>query len=130
MPRKILIIDDEEDLRLLLKERLEVSGFSVVEAGDGLVGMEVAEHEKPDLIIFDLMMPVMSGEQFWAELRRHPELKSVPIIVLTAKRQYQDRYWGRSMPSQDFFSKPFKFDDLLKRIRQKLIKKPDSSSTS
>jgi DNA-binding response OmpR family regulator len=130
MPEKILIIDDEEDLRLLLKERLEVSGFAVVEAGDGLVGMEVAESEKPDLIIFDLMMPVMSGEQFWAELRRHPELKSVPVIVLTAKRQYQDRYWGRSMPAQDFFSKPFKFEELLKRIRQKLIKKPDSSPAS
>jgi two-component system alkaline phosphatase synthesis response regulator PhoP len=129
MPEKILIIDDEEDLRLLLRERLQVCGYEVVEAADGLAGMEVATNEKPDLIIFDLMMPVMTGEQFWAELRRDPVLKQVPTIVLTAKRQYQDRYWGRSMPAQDFFSKPFKFDDLLKRIRQKLSKKSDAPAT-
>lgn len=129
MPQKILIIDDEEDLRLLLRERLEASGFSIVEAADGLAGMEVAANEKPDLIIFDLMMPVMTGEQFWAALRRHPDLKTVPTIVLTAKRQYQDHYWGRSMPTQDFFSKPFKFDDLLKRIHQKL-KKPGAAPTA
>ena len=120
VPSKILIIDDEEELRLLLRDRLLSEGFAVVEADNGLKGVDVAVSERPDLIILDLMMPIMTGEQFWAEIQHHPELKVTPLIILTAKRKYQDRYWGNSMPSQDFFSKPYRFPDLLKRIRQKL----------
>ena len=120
---KILIIDDEEDLRLLLKDRLIDEGFSVVEAEDGLKGVDVAISERPDLIVLDLMMPIMTGEQCWAEIKRHPDVKDTPFIILTAKRKYQDRYWGNSMPPQDFFSKPYRFPDLLKRIRQKLASK-------
>lgn len=120
---KILIIDDEEDLRLLLKDRLIDEGFAVVEAADGLKGVDIAVSEKPDVIILDLMMPIMTGEQCWAEIKRHPTVKETPFIILTAKRKYQDRYWGSSMPTQDFFSKPYRFPDLLKRIRQKLASK-------
>ena len=124
--KKILMVDDDLAFCEMLSEILTEEGAEVLVEHDGASGIEKALSEHPDLVLFDVMMPVMSGEQFWAGFRRHPDLKTIPMIVLTAKRQYQDKYWGRSMPAQDYFSKPYKFDDLLKRIRQKLIKKAEA----
>lgn len=124
MGAKILLVDDSEELRILLTDRLVAEGFEVLQAEDGLKGLEVAQQTHPDLVILDLMMPHMTGEQVWTQMRRDPELKATPVIILTAKRQYQDKFFGKSMPTEDYFSKPYKPDALVRRIREKLAARP------
>ena len=65
-------------------------------------------------------MPGMTGEQVWRQMKNTPAVKDTPVIILTAKRQYQDRYFGKSMPHEDYISKPYNADQLLKRIVTKL----------
>lgn len=117
---KVLVIDDEEDLRAVLCQRLSSCGLEVIEAGHGLKGIDLALKEQPDLVILDLMMPGMTGYEVWQEFQRHPDLMSIPILILTCKRQSQDHFWGESMSPQDFFSKPYDTNKLIKRIARVL----------
>ena len=83
--RRILVVDDEEFARKILTQGLEKEGWNVNQAENGLVALDRIAKQRPDLILLDLMMPVMNGHQFVGELHKHEEWRSIPIIVVTAR---------------------------------------------
>ncbi len=114
MSKKILVIDDEERLRTMIKAYLVQEGFSVVTAGDGQEGLFVMRAEKPDLIILDLMMPKMDGYTFLRALNKE---RDTPVIILTAKPDETEKVLGLELGADDYVTKPFSLRELTARIR-------------
>lgn len=114
MAKTILVVDDEEPLRRLVKEYLTQEGFRVVSAADGQEALFVARHEKPDLIILDLMMPKMDGYEF---MRAHSKERETPVIMLTAKVEENDKVLGLELGADDYVTKPFSMRELTARVR-------------
>ena len=112
---RILIIEDELPMRTALKDCLDAEGYRVLTAGDGESGLEKALGEKPDLILLDIMMPRLDGFAVCSELRRLNN--AVPILMLTAKGQVEDRVHGLDVGADDYLVKPFSTDELLARVR-------------
>ncbi|OVE82682.1 hypothetical protein BVY03_00285 [bacterium K02(2017)] len=117
MTSKILIIDDEDDLREMLRYMLEGDQYEVFDADRGITGIEIAKKEKPLLVILDLLMPEMSGYEVWRELKKEDETKDIPVLILTCKRQSEDRFWGASMSQKNFITKPYDPRKLSQRVR-------------
>jgi len=88
--KKILVVDDEPDLREIIKTTLVVNGYEVVSAADGLEGLEKSKKEKPDLILLDIKMPKMDGYTMLRELKKSEEMKSIPVIMLTVYDKMKD----------------------------------------
>jgi len=114
MAKKILVVDDKAELRTLLKSYLTQEGFEVVTGSDGQEALYVARHEKPDLIILDLMMPEMSGYDFMRAYNREAD---TPIIILTARLEENDKVIGLELGADDYVTKPFSPRELTARIR-------------
>ena len=114
MSKTILVVDDEERLLSLLRADLKQEGFRVVTAPDGREALFVARQEKPDLIVLDLMMPVMDGYEF---MRRHRREQETPIIILTAKVEDSDKVQGLEQGADDYVTKPFSPRELAARVR-------------
>jgi len=112
---RILIIEDELPMRTALQDVLEGEGYRVLTAADGETGLERALKEKPDLILLDIMMPRLDGYAVCAELRRLTN--PVPVLMLTAKGQVEDRVTGLDAGADDYLVKPFSSDELLARVR-------------
>ena len=120
-PKKILIVDDEPDVLLVLGKRLMSAGYNVVKAVNGQDGLIKAKAERPDLIILDMMMPGMSGEETAQELNISHETQSIPILFLTAlftKRDESTR--GHAVGGQTFFAKPYDPEELLAEVKRRL----------
>ena len=100
-PRKILIVEDEEDIRSLVRYNLEAEGFAVVDASDGERGLHLAAKERPALIILDLMLPGLSGLEVCRLLRAQQDTASVPILILTARAAELDKVLGLEMGADD-----------------------------
>ncbi len=125
MADKILVVDDEQDMRIFLSTLLETSGFRPLTAMDGQEGLQTARHEKPTLIILDVMMPRQSGIAMYRELRRDPQLKKIPVIMLSAlsrktffhSQKVLDEYRGEKIPEPEaYIEKPPEPEDLLEAI--------------
>jgi DNA-binding response OmpR family regulator len=114
MAKKILVVDDKAELRGLLKSYLTPEGFDVVEASNGQEALYVARHEKPDLIILDLMMPEMGGYDF---MRSYSREADTPTIILTAKLEENDKVLGLELGADDYITKPFSMRELTARVR-------------
>ena len=114
MTQTILVVDDEANLRSMVRVYLEQEGYHVLEAANGQEGLFVARQEKPDLIILDLMMPVMGGYDF---MRAHSREADTPVILLTAKIEDQDKIVGLELGGDDYITKPFNVRELLARVR-------------
>lgn len=114
MTKTVLVVDDAERLRTLVKTYLTQEGFRVVTAGDGQEALFVARHEKPDLIILDLMMPQMSGYEF---MRAYSRESDTPIIILTARVEENDKVLGLELGADDYITKPFSMRELAARVR-------------
>ena len=112
---KILIVEDEPDMVLGLKDNFEFEGYEVVTASDGAAGLERARSEKPDLLILDIMLPKLSGLEVCKTLRA--EGFSAPIIMLTARGQEIDKVVGLELGADDYVTKPFSIRELLARVR-------------
>src|SRR5712671_1138951 len=117
MPAKktILIIEDEPQIVLGLKDALEFEGFRVASAGKGRDGVTLAKHEKPDAVLLDLMLPDVNGYKVCEDLRRWNPF--VPIIMLTARSQEVDKIRGLDAGADDYVTKPFSVGELVARIR-------------
>lgn len=116
--KKILVIEDEEDIGKTLSYRLNRLGFETFVANDGLQGLEKARSWLPDLIILDLTLPTLSGEEICKSLREDYDdrLSSLPIIMLTAKSSEVDRIVGKVIGASAYMTKPFQTEKLLEKI--------------
>lgn len=115
---RILVIEDELHMRAALERCLAAEGYRVLTAADGESGLECALREKPNLILLDIMMPRLDGFALCAELRRLSV--EMPVLMLTAKGQVEDRVRGLNAGADDYLGKPFSTDELLARIRSLL----------
>ncbi len=116
--KKILVVDDEEDIVTTIKMRLEASGYEVIAASDGNAAYEKAKAESPDLIILDLMLPGMDGYQVCRLLKFDDYYKGIPIIMLTAQSQKEDREWGQKVGADLYLTKPFEPKELVEKIKE------------
>jgi DNA-binding response OmpR family regulator len=114
MPKKILIVDDEEKIRELINKYLVNEGFEVIEAADGYQALELAASENPDLIVLDWLLPGISGLEVCRQVRQK---SAIPIIMLTAKTEEIDKLLGLELGADDYITKPFSLRELTARIR-------------
>jgi len=117
---KILVVDDEEHIRRILKFQLERKGYDVICAENGKKGLQIARSKMPDLIILDLMMPLMDGFEVCAELKEEFRTSQIPIIMLTAKSEMTDKIQGLKNGANDYLIKPYSNDELLLRVNNVL----------
>lgn len=113
----ILIIDDNPDNRLLLSSQLVMSGYKILEAGTPLDGLKIATQQQPDLILLDVMMPVMNGFEVCTKLKENPETQFIPVIMVTALRNLEYRIQGIEVGADEFLSRPHNKEELLVRAR-------------
>lgn len=113
---KVLIVDDEPDIVQTLQDRLEMNGYCITTACNGKEGFERAIQEKPDIILLDVIMPVMDGFEMLEALRKHPELKDCPVIMVTARSQTHDIARAKGGGVEDYIVKPFDLSELLEKI--------------
>jgi len=113
----ILVVEDEAPLVTLLRYNLEEAGFEVDDARDGEDALISVRERRPDLIVLDWMLPAVSGIEVCRQLRRRPETRDVPVIMLTAKSEEADRIRGLDSGADDYLTKPFSPKELVARIR-------------
>lgn len=114
---KILVIDDEQTINELIKVNLELAGYKVIQALDGIKGFALAKQELPNAIILDIMMPEVDGFTVAQRIRQNPETKNTPILMLTALSQLTDKVKGFDIGVDDYLVKPFEMEELKVRIR-------------
>ncbi len=129
MPKRILVVDDEQDVRVFMTTLLETSGFKPMAATNGQEGLEMARRQKPALIIMDIMMPKESGIFMYREVKKDPQLSGIPVIMVSAlskktffhSQKVVDEYEGVNMPEPAaYIEKPPEADELLDVIRKVL----------
>ncbi len=127
MARKVLIVDDEQDIRVFMTTLLETSGFKPVAAANGQEGLEMARSHKPELIIMDIMMPRESGIYMYREVKKDPDLRNVPVIMVSAlskktffhSQKVMDEFEGVKVPEPAaYIEKPPEPEELLSAVRQ------------
>ena len=118
--KTILLIEDNKDVRENTSEILELANYKVIQAENGKQGVEEAQHHKPDLIICDIMMPVLDGYGVIHLLNKNQETASIPFIFLTAKSEHLDFRKGMEMGADDYISKPFDDIELLNAVESRL----------
>jgi two-component system, OmpR family, response regulator RpaA len=114
---KIVAIDDDPSILELVKVNLEIQGHTVLTAPDGVQGFALIQQEKPNLVVMDLMMPEVDGYTVCQRVRKIPELVSIPIILLTALGELDDKVKGFDAGADDYLTKPFEIPELLVRVR-------------
>lgn len=122
-PRTVLLLEDNPSVRELIKVLLETEGYAIIEASDGQDGLTKAEELKPDLMILDLMMPGLDGENVLRKMRRHSKLSKVPVLVVSGKYESLDAL-RNLIGHENIFPKPFEPSRMLDRIGE-LIGYPD-----
>ncbi|MBN1392535.1 MAG: response regulator [Sedimentisphaerales bacterium] len=120
---KVLVVDDEADIVSTVKYRLEFCEFEVVTASNGKEGLEKAASEKPDVILLDISMPVMDGHEMLARLKNSPDIKDIPVIVVSAFSDAKDIAKAAELGIADYVTKPFDFPDLMGKISKTLENK-------
>ena len=118
--KRILLVDDEEDLRKMLKFRLEAVGYEVNEASDGQEALDKARSAWPDLIILDLMLPKIDGYKVCRMIKFDEKHKHKPVIMFTARAQEKDKLIGKEMGADAYITKPFEPEVLLGKITELL----------
>lgn len=130
MRLKILTVDDSKTIRMIVAKALKPFECEVFEAANGVEGLAVASREQPDLIVLDLTMPIMDGVEMLSKLKSKPELKAIPVIMLTAEAGRENVLKIARMGVRDYLIKPFKEELLIERISRVVELKPKGESTS
>ena len=128
MTDKIMIVEDEQALVTILEYNLEKAGYDTVAVSDGKEALDRIEEEDPSLVLLDWMLPKMSGIEICREIRKMPQIGQVPIILLTARSEEQDKVKGLSTGADDYVTKPFSIPELLARIKALLRRVPPKPS--
>jgi DNA-binding NarL/FixJ family response regulator len=118
--RRLLLIDDDPNLILLVKDYLEFRGYDVITAENGREALEVLEQETPDMIICDVMMPEMDGYSLVSAIRQDPKTSWIPVLFLSAKGQSQDRVKGLNIGADVYMVKPFEPEELVAQVESSL----------
>ena len=121
-PKKILVVDDEVDLVETVRFPLEIEGYNVLVAYNGEEALNQARKENPDLILLDLMLPKLDGYKVCRLLKFDERYKHIPILMLTAKTQEKDKVIGLETGADEYITKPFEMDYLLKKVKEYLNK--------
>jgi CheY-like chemotaxis protein len=117
---KILVVDDESNIARILAYELKKEGYEVTTAKDGQEGLEKARAENPDLIVSDIMMPIMDGYEFCRQLKSDPRHRSIPFIFLTAKSGDENKLYGYSIGAQKYLTKPVNKEELFRTVNVRL----------
>ena len=115
---KVLVVDDEVYILHILEFSLGAEGFEVISASNGELAVEKAKQEKPNLIVLDIMMPVLDGYETCRRLKQDPETKDIPVVLLTAKGRDVDKRLGFEVGAIDYVVKPFSPSRLIERIEE------------
>jgi len=118
--KSVLIVDDETSLRTLVRANLEVDGFEVSEAVDGIQAMEMLKENRPDLILLDIMMPGKDGIEVLEDLAADKELSEIPVILLTAKGEQEDLERGAALGARGHITKPFDPEQMVRTVKAAL----------
>ena len=118
--KKILVVEDDKDLISLIKFNLKSEGFNVLLSPNGEDGLFTAKEEKPDLILLDWMLPILSGIEVLQRLKNNKDTKSIPVIFITAKGEENDKIRGLNSGADDYIVKPFSTKELIARIKANL----------
>jgi len=132
MNNKILVVDDDLAINELIKVNLELCGYSVIQAFDGTKGFALCKQEKPSLVILDVMMPEVDGFTVAQRIRKNEDTKNIPILMLTALSQINDKVNGFNIGVDDYLVKPFEMEELQVRVRALLKRSnliPESIAT-
>ena len=124
--KRIILIEDEEDIAALIKLQAELSGYKLHVEVDGINGYRAIEREKPDLVILDIMLPGQNGFDVCRKMKSHNELKNIPVIILTAKSEELDIILGLELGADDYISKPFSPKVLFSKIKAILRRSKES----
>ncbi len=122
---RLLVVDDEEKVRVLVRKYAEFEGYEVEEAADGMTAIELCRREKFDLMILDIMMPELDGFSACREIRKFSQ---IPVLILSARSEEYDRIHGFELGADDYVTKPFSPKELMLRV-QAIIKRSSASST-
>jgi len=117
---RVLVVDDEAKIRKFLKDALELRDYEVIVAANGPDALEQLKRQKADVILLDLMMPVMDGYEVYHLLRENPQTKQIPVIIVTGKGERKDRELGLESASYNYVTKPFELEELLGKVREVL----------
>jgi len=122
VPKKILVIDDEDDFSFFTRKNLQRSDYEVIIASNGEDGIRIAQTARPDLILLDIMMPGMNGFEVLGKLKRDPLTQAIPVIMLTGKDDDESRNRAAQLRDAGYIVKPVEIEELHKRIRQVIAK--------
>src|SRR4029079_11978634 len=120
MTKRILVVEDQEDLRGILRDLLTSSGYEMIEACDGQAGVDMAKAEKPDLILMDIQMPIMNGYDATQTIKAEPDLKCIPIVAVSSFAMKGDEEKARAAGCDHYVTKPYSPLQLLKTVRSLL----------
>ncbi len=126
---RILVVDDEPDVVAMFTRALEGEQFEVLQAYDGISGVDIAGSEHPDLILLDIMMPMMSGYEVLQELRSDPQTQHIPVICVTSAHSQEARESSKSAGAQAILVKPFRTAELVAQVRR-ILSRTHGDSTS
>lgn len=115
--KRIILLEDEEDIAALIKLQADISGYNLHVETDGINGLKAIEREKPDLVVLDIMLPGLNGFDVCRRMRANPDLKKVPIIIISAKSDELDMVLGLELGADDYVAKPFSPKVLFSRVK-------------
>ena len=127
---KVLVVDDEPNIVQTLKDRLEMNDYQVFTAHNGADGLKTAQEQSPDVILLDVIMPIMDGHEMLEKLRRQDWGTDISVIMLTARSQAQDIARARSCGIEDYIIKPFDLSELLEKIENIVERRKTAISVS
>ncbi|MCH9617748.1 MAG: Transcriptional regulatory protein WalR [Chlamydiia bacterium] len=128
--KRILLIEDEEDIASLIKLQAEISGYILHVEVDGINGLRAVEREKPDLVIIDIMLPGQNGFDVCRKIKSNPELRGIPVIIVSAKSDEIDVLLGLELGADDYIAKPFSLKVLMTRIKVILRRNRETEKTT
>ena len=122
MTKRILVVEDQEDLRGVLRDLLTSSGYIVIEAADGATGIAMAKSDRPSIILMDIQMPVIDGYEATRQIKADPDLASIPIIAVSSFAMKGDEEKARAAGCDEYVTKPYSPIHLLRMVRSYLVK--------
>jgi DNA-binding response OmpR family regulator len=114
----VLVADDNEDIRNLLTARLETRGFNVISAADGQAALEMVHEHDPSIAVLDWVMPIIQGHELCVKLKTDPRTANIPVVMLTARGEEEDRLLGLDLGADAYIVKPFNIDELVATLTQ------------